>query len=133
MLDPQKVDLLDPKSGLFEPHPLNPPTKNPFLAHFVAESGPFGRFGGGASHPPHPPGYGPEGRLHEMLGNRFIQEVQFLDAEGKTGGPGENLRKQVWTGNQMHIWPRDWESNPGPLVHSAREEPLAHATCGLTP
>ena len=31
-----KVDLLDPKSGLFEPHPLNPPTKAPFLAHFVA-------------------------------------------------------------------------------------------------
>ena len=36
-----------------------------------------------------------------MLGNRFIQEVPVLDAGGKTGGPGENLRKQVWTGNQM--------------------------------
>ena len=42
--DPKKVDLLDPKSGLFEPHPLNPPTKTPFLAHFVAKSAPFGRF-----------------------------------------------------------------------------------------
>ena len=28
--DPPKVDLLDPKSGLFEPHPLNPPTKPQF-------------------------------------------------------------------------------------------------------
>ena len=26
-----------------------------------------------------------------------------LDAGGKTGGPRENLRKQAWTGNQMHI------------------------------
>ena len=52
-----------PKLGLFEPHPLNPPTKIPFLAHFVAKSGPFGRFG--IANPPspptppmpHPPGY----------------------------------------------------------------------------
>ena len=34
--EPPKVDLLDPKSGLSEPHPLNPPTKIPFLAHFLA-------------------------------------------------------------------------------------------------
>ena len=40
--------------------------------------------------------------------------------------PGENLRKQVWTGNQMHIWRQDWESNSGPLVHSAGEEPLRY-------
>ena len=40
--DPQNVDLLDPKS---EPHPLNPPTNTPFLAHFMTKSGPFGRFG----------------------------------------------------------------------------------------
>ena len=31
---PQKVDLLDPKSGLFEPHPLNT-TTNPHLAQKV--------------------------------------------------------------------------------------------------
>ena len=42
---PPKVDLLDPKSGLFEPHPLNLPTKTQFLVHFVAKSGPFGMFG----------------------------------------------------------------------------------------
>ena len=50
----------------------------------------------------------------------------FLDAGGKTitGGPGENLWEQVWTGYQMHIWRRDCESNPGPFVLSAREEPL---------
>ena len=42
---PQKLDLLDPKSGLFEPHPLNPTTKIPFLAHFLAKSGAFGRLG----------------------------------------------------------------------------------------
>ena len=45
--DPPKVDLLDPKSGLFETHPLNPPTKKKtFLVHFVAKSGPYGRFRG---------------------------------------------------------------------------------------
>ena len=56
--EPPEVDLLDPKSGLFEPHPLNPPTKTPFLVHFVAKSGPFARFGGVecASHPSQPPG-----------------------------------------------------------------------------
>ena len=52
--EPQKVDLLDQKSGLFEPHPLNRPTKNAFLAYFVTKSGPFGRWGG-ASHPRTPP------------------------------------------------------------------------------
>ena len=26
----------------------------------------------------------------------------------------------------MHIWRRDWESNPGPLVHSDGEEPLRY-------
>ena len=34
-----------PKSGLFELYPRNPPTKTKFLGHFVAKSGPFGRFG----------------------------------------------------------------------------------------
>ena len=49
------MDLLDPKSGLFfQPHPSYPPTKTPFLAHFVAKSGSFGRFGGCVA-PPHPP------------------------------------------------------------------------------
>ena len=38
--DSSKVDLFEPKSGLFEPHPLNPPTKKKktFLTHFVTES-----------------------------------------------------------------------------------------------
>ena len=44
-----KIDLLDQKSGLFEPHPLNPLTNTPFVAHFVAKGGPFGRLVG-ASH-----------------------------------------------------------------------------------
>ena len=43
---PPKVDLLDPKSGLFLTSPPYPPTKTPFLVHVVATSGPFGRFGG---------------------------------------------------------------------------------------
>ena len=52
--DPQKVDLLDQKSGLFEPHPPQPfyNTKTPFLAHFLAKSGSFGIFGVA---PPAPP------------------------------------------------------------------------------
>ena len=47
---PPKSGPFGPKSGLFEPHALNPPKKPPFLAHFVAKSGPFSRFfffGGG--------------------------------------------------------------------------------------
>ena len=46
--------------------------------------------------------------------------------EGKTGEPEENLQKQVWARNQMHIQCWDYESNPGPLVQSAGEE--SHAT-----
>ena len=34
---------------------------------------------------------------------------------------GENLQKQVWTGNQMHTWLLDWESNSGPVVQRARK------------
>ena len=49
---PQNVDLLNPISGLFEPHSL---TNTPFFAHFVANSGHFGRFGGCVA----PPSYGP--------------------------------------------------------------------------
>ncbi len=40
--------------------------------------------------------------------------------------PEKNLRKQVWTGNQMDIQRRDRESNPGPVVHSAEEVPLLY-------
>ena len=40
--------------------------------------------------------------------------------------PKKNLRKQVWTRNQMHICRQDCESNPGSLVHSAGEEPLGY-------
>ena len=65
MRDPKYVNLLDPKSGLFEPHPLNPLTKNKtkqnktkqktFLTHFVTESGPLADLGGGgASRHQHP-------------------------------------------------------------------------------
>ena len=43
---PKKVDFLNLT-------PLNPPTKTPFLVHFVDKSGPFGRLGG-ASHPAPP-------------------------------------------------------------------------------
>ena len=51
---PKEVDLLDAKSGLFEPPSYHPATKTSFLAHFVAKSGPFARLGG-ASHPATPP------------------------------------------------------------------------------
>ena len=37
------MDLLDPKSGLFEPYSFYPPMKTSFLAHFVAKSGRFDR------------------------------------------------------------------------------------------
>ena len=42
---PQKVDLLDQKRTFWTSPPY-PPTKTSFLAHFVAKSGPFARFGG---------------------------------------------------------------------------------------
>ena len=54
--NPKYVDILDPKSGLFELHPLTL-LQTPIFAHFVAKSGAFGMGGGGALHPPHPPGY----------------------------------------------------------------------------
>ena len=54
--DPQKWTFWTQKVDFFEPHPPYPPTKTPFLAHFVAKSGPFGRFGGCIA----PPGYGPD-------------------------------------------------------------------------
>ena len=44
----------------------------------------------------------------------------------ETARPGENLLKQVWTGNQMHNWHQDCESNPGRLVHSATEVQLRY-------
>ena len=50
---------------------------------------------------------------------KHIYRNLVLDAGGKTGGPGKNLQKQVWTGNQMHTWLLDWESNSGPVVHRA--------------
>ena len=56
--NPQKVDLLDPKKWTFLNLTPYPPTKNPFLAHFVAKNGPFGRFEG-VRRTPAPPGYGP--------------------------------------------------------------------------
>ena len=54
------------------PSLTNPPTKTSFLAHFVAESPLFGRFGMcvSALHPLPPPGYGPDDNL--------IQNVVFL-------------------------------------------------------
>ena len=36
--------------------------------------------------------------------------------ERKTEGPGENLQKQVCTGNQMYS-AKNCELNPSPLVH----------------
>ena len=56
-----KCGTFGPKKLTFEPHPLNPPLKSLFLAHFVTKSGPFGRFGVVRPTPaPHPPpGYGP--------------------------------------------------------------------------
>ena len=33
---PQNVNLLDPKSGLFETHPLNPLTNTPFFGPFCS-------------------------------------------------------------------------------------------------
>ena len=43
---PQNVDLFDPISGLFEPHPLNPPSNGPpFFTQFVNKNDPLARFG----------------------------------------------------------------------------------------
>ena len=74
--NPQNVDLLDPKSGLFEPHPLNPLTNTLFFAHFVAKSGPFGKFGGvhHTHSPPPPPGYGPG----PSVGRKCMLALLFL-------------------------------------------------------
>ena len=58
-----RIDFLGgcgtPKKWTFWTSPPIPLTKTPFLAHFVAKSGPFGRFGGCIP----PPGYGPASPL----------------------------------------------------------------------
>ena len=51
--NPKYVDILDPKSGLFELHPLTL-LQTPIFAHFVAKSGAFG-MGGGCIAPTAPP------------------------------------------------------------------------------
>ena len=56
--EPPTVDLLDPKSGLFNLTPLTPIQKSQFLTHFVAKSGPFGRLGGRFVAPLHRPWLG---------------------------------------------------------------------------
>ena len=69
--EPPKVDFWDLKSGLFEPHPLNPPTKTPFWAHFVAKSRHFARF-------PYPR-YGPYTALqskNEVCA--FIEHIRYF-------------------------------------------------------
>ena len=49
---PQKWTFWTQKVDFFWTSPPYPPTKNQFLAHFVAKSGPFGRFGGGVHRTP---------------------------------------------------------------------------------
>ena len=51
---PRKWTFWTQKVDFFKPHPPCPPSKTLFLAHFVAKSGPFGRFGGCVA-PPAPP------------------------------------------------------------------------------
>ena len=42
--------------------------------------------------------------LRDASPGKQIYEISpVLDAGGKTGGPGVNLRKRAWTRNQMHV------------------------------
>ena len=76
--NPQNVDLLDPKSGLFEPHPLDPLTNNPFLPILWLKVGPFGRFDLlTPPPPPPPPAYGPG----KVIQPRTIQKNVYLWVE----------------------------------------------------
>ena len=45
----------------------------------------------------------------------------------KTGVPGENLRKQVWTGNHLQTNRRDRVSNPG--CNGAKRRKYRYTTC----
>ena len=57
---PKNVDLLDPKSGLFEPHPLTLLQKPHFWPILWIKVDLLARFGGCiAPRTPPPPGYGP--------------------------------------------------------------------------
>ena len=76
-----------PKSGPFGPKkwtflnltPPYPPTKTPFLAHFVAKSGPFGRFGGVHRTPrTPPPGYGPDSTVTYQV-PRFLLRLHGIE------------------------------------------------------
>ena len=46
--------------------------------------------------------------------------------EGKPEDPEKTCGSKYGLETKMHIWRRDYESNPGPLVHSAGEEPLRY-------
>ena len=63
-----------------------------------------------------------KGRLHEMR----LETDLFKKSSFRCRRENRRTRRKVWTGNQMHIRRRDWESNQGPLVHSAGEEPLRY-------
>ena len=72
-----------PKSGLLWTSPPYPPTKTPFLAHFVAKSEPFGRFGG------RPPGYGPDIVKIRNLSRVIIVNVRLANERDWGGDLGE--------------------------------------------
>ena len=68
----------------------------------------------------------PEGPSEQTETNNNPERSPVLDAGGKPECPKKNMRKQVWTGNQMDIQRRDRESNPGSVVHNAEEVPLRY-------
>ncbi len=68
----------------------------------------------------------PEEPSEQTETNNNPERSQVLDAGGKPECPEKNLRKQVWTRNQMDIQRRDRESNPGLVVHIAKEVPLRY-------
>ena len=54
----------------------------------------------------------PEGHSEQTETNNNPERSPVLDAGGKPECQEKNLRKQVWTGNQMDIQRWDRESNP---------------------
>ena len=80
-----KCGPFGPKKCTFWTHPLNPPTKTPFLAHFVTKSGPFSRFGVVCRTPP-PPATGLCSISYISLSsmeNSLISREQVLNAQSE--------------------------------------------------
>ena len=85
--EPTKWTLWTQRVDFLNLTPVNPPTKTPFLAHFVTDSGPFSRFGAVRRTPrTPPPGYGPGAKTLNLAEAVFLLHIYcHLGRRNKVG------------------------------------------------